>query len=276
MRRAFTLIELLVVIAIIAILAAILFPVFAQAKQSAKQTSSLSNNKQVTLSHIMYVGDYDDTQLPYVWQQRSDGEWITWMEMVNPYVKNKGVFLNPGQREDKGTYTAGCTGAPNPRVTSHWVTPMWVRYEYWNWWGTVMFAGFPIQASAQTTGPGGACDPAALAARPWSACIPFTSSDQPSNVALVIPGYMVAYERLGATGSVFGWPCTTGFAPGTSLPGQLALNKNVQIYRDGGNYGMADGHSKWFSAVNMNRNASKPHMYGGAAYPSSPYMVVLD
>lgn len=63
-RRAFTLIELLVVIAIIAILAAILFPVFAQAKEAAKKTQTLSNFKQSATAFIMYAGDYDD-QLPF-------------------------------------------------------------------------------------------------------------------------------------------------------------------------------------------------------------------
>ncbi len=60
-RRAFTLIELLVVIAIIAILAAILFPVFAQAREKARQTSCLSNHKQYALATLMYVQDYDET-----------------------------------------------------------------------------------------------------------------------------------------------------------------------------------------------------------------------
>src|SRR5687768_9671457 len=59
-RRAFTLIELLVVIAIIAILAAILFPVFAQAKEAAKKTHCVSNTKQVALAALMYAGDYED------------------------------------------------------------------------------------------------------------------------------------------------------------------------------------------------------------------------
>jgi len=61
LRRAFTLIELLVVIAIIAILAAILFPVFAQAKEAAKKTQCVSNTKQTALAAIMYAGDWDDT-----------------------------------------------------------------------------------------------------------------------------------------------------------------------------------------------------------------------
>ena len=60
MRKAFTLIELLVVIAIIAILAAILFPVFAQAKASAKRTTEISNYKNLGLGVIMYQSDYDD------------------------------------------------------------------------------------------------------------------------------------------------------------------------------------------------------------------------
>ncbi|HCD99964.1 MAG TPA: prepilin-type cleavage/methylation domain-containing protein, partial [Armatimonadetes bacterium] len=65
MKRAFTLIELLVVIAIIAILTAILFPVFAQAKLSAKRTQDLSNVKQLALGALMYASDNDDTLLSF-------------------------------------------------------------------------------------------------------------------------------------------------------------------------------------------------------------------
>src|SRR5579862_3576887 len=63
-RRGFTLIELLVVIAIIAILAAILFPVFAQAREKARQTTCVNNNKQWTTAAMMYVQDYDETFPP--------------------------------------------------------------------------------------------------------------------------------------------------------------------------------------------------------------------
>jgi prepilin-type N-terminal cleavage/methylation domain-containing protein/prepilin-type processing-associated H-X9-DG protein len=65
-RSGFTLIELLVVIAIIAILAAILFPVFAQAKAAAKKSANVSNLKQIALGVVLYVGDYDDTMVPYL------------------------------------------------------------------------------------------------------------------------------------------------------------------------------------------------------------------
>ena len=60
-RKGFTLIELLVVIAIIALLAAILFPVFAGAREKARQTACLNNNKQLGLAFVMYLGDYDET-----------------------------------------------------------------------------------------------------------------------------------------------------------------------------------------------------------------------
>jgi len=82
-KSAFTLIELLVVIAIIAILAAILFPVFAQAREKARQTSCLSNLKQIGLGIIMYVQDYDETFCPSVMEDN-----VEWSTLVQPYIKN--------------------------------------------------------------------------------------------------------------------------------------------------------------------------------------------
>ncbi len=90
MRGGFTLIELLVVIAIIAILAAILFPVFAKAREKARQTSCLSNVKQLSTAMMMYAQDYDE-RLPYQYFEDNRAIWCT----LVPYVKNWGVFTCP-------------------------------------------------------------------------------------------------------------------------------------------------------------------------------------
>src|SRR5580700_8403183 len=101
-NRAFTLIELLVVIAIIAILAAILFPVFAQARAQARKTTCLSNNKQVGLSLLMYVQDYDEV-LPLLFVPDSSftatdfipGGTQDWHNLIQPYTKNYQMMICP-------------------------------------------------------------------------------------------------------------------------------------------------------------------------------------
>jgi prepilin-type N-terminal cleavage/methylation domain-containing protein/prepilin-type processing-associated H-X9-DG protein len=121
MRKGFTLIELLVVIAIIAILAAILFPVFARAREKARQASCSSNEKQLGLALQMYKQDYDETN---VWDRMTTanppvagGPYATsWCgnvyfvkDILNPYIKNEQLWLCPS---DPGTTT--CT-VPVPR-----------------------------------------------------------------------------------------------------------------------------------------------------------------
>lgn len=114
-RRAFTLIELLVVIAIIAILAAILFPVFAQAKEAAKKTACLSNIKQINLGLQMYSTDYDDVNaLGEYGSSGAAGPHITWTTIVMPYIKS-GDFRVNSQGVQVSTGKAGifqCPTAP--------------------------------------------------------------------------------------------------------------------------------------------------------------------
>lgn len=102
-RRGFTLIELLVVIAIIAILAAILFPVFAQAREKARQTSCLANEKQLGLGLMQYQQDNDETYPQGYYYKNNTattngsatGGYITWTVTMQPYVKNAQVFVCP-------------------------------------------------------------------------------------------------------------------------------------------------------------------------------------
>jgi len=96
--RGFTLIELLVVIAIIAILAAILFPVFAQAREKARQTQCTSNAKQMATAIQMYKQDFDETY-PQAYYYANDnsgsGGYVQWSGLIQPYTKNFGMFVCP-------------------------------------------------------------------------------------------------------------------------------------------------------------------------------------
>jgi prepilin-type N-terminal cleavage/methylation domain-containing protein/prepilin-type processing-associated H-X9-DG protein len=110
-RRGFTLIELLVVIAIIAILAAILFPVFAQARDAARKASCISNCKQMGTAFMMYVQDYDE-QFPFVTCGDSyTGGCVSWLPSslpwpltIQPYVKNYGIYSCPSD-PDKACFS---------------------------------------------------------------------------------------------------------------------------------------------------------------------------
>lgn len=117
----FTLIELLVVIAIIAILAAILFPVFAQAREKARQTSCLSNTKQLATAIAMFAQDHEE-KLPKAWfnNQALDGEpWgmpaeTGWDTAIYPYIKSRDVFRCPSDNEKlvRNTWIEGVKNIP--------------------------------------------------------------------------------------------------------------------------------------------------------------------
>ncbi len=105
-QRGFTLIELLVVIAIIAILAAILFPVFAQAREKARAISCASNEKQMALGVIQYVQDYDESW-PIGLEWGGDGNDVfmyqsAWVGKIQPYIKNLSIFGCPDDPEAFG------------------------------------------------------------------------------------------------------------------------------------------------------------------------------
>ena len=102
-RTGFTLIELLVVIAIIAILAAILFPVFAKAREKARQASCLSNCKQLGLAFMQYVQDYDERYPPSSSGYESTS--VKWWDLIFPYIKNAQLYACPSSGYSNGYVT---------------------------------------------------------------------------------------------------------------------------------------------------------------------------
>src|SRR5687767_7261208 len=123
-RRGFTLIELLVVIAIIAILAAILFPVFAQAREKARAISCLSNTKQLALAVQMYVQDYDEV-LPMRQDPQATNNTWPWPVMsgkLNPYIKNAGPIGG-----DTGARSGVWACPSHPNATQNWKIGMSAR-----------------------------------------------------------------------------------------------------------------------------------------------------
>jgi prepilin-type N-terminal cleavage/methylation domain-containing protein/prepilin-type processing-associated H-X9-DG protein len=140
--RGFTLIELLVVVAIIAILAAMLFPVFAQAREKARQTTCLSNMQQLAKAQLMYTQDWDE-HLPHWWQYGAPREepygWFTfWTEYFQPYLRNTAVFKCP-------SFTWGPEGPDTGEKLADYALFTWgpngdgsSGNPYWRWAGPPM------------------------------------------------------------------------------------------------------------------------------------------
>ena len=116
-RQGFTLIELLVVIAIIAILAAILFPVFAKAREKARQTSCLSNLKQIALATLQYVQDYDERMPRYYHATPIN---YTAQTGIQPYMKSIQIWRCPsGSALFHYYWDSGWVGAPPEHLGSY-------------------------------------------------------------------------------------------------------------------------------------------------------------
>jgi prepilin-type N-terminal cleavage/methylation domain-containing protein/prepilin-type processing-associated H-X9-DG protein len=162
-RRGFTLIELLVVIAILTILAGILLPVFSQVREKARQTTCLSNLRQISTGMQLYLQDYDEQFPPVVSRDARSGYFYTstWLHLLQPYIKDTRVFIDPSSgnlNTDWRTSTdllynygyapssrvwggAGSTPFPSPLRTAAADVALWE--------GLGGFAGRPFQGYVQ-------------------------------------------------------------------------------------------------------------------------------
>jgi prepilin-type N-terminal cleavage/methylation domain-containing protein/prepilin-type processing-associated H-X9-DG protein len=219
MRKGFTLIELLVVIAIIAILAAILFPVFAKAREKARQTSCLSNVKQIALGVMMYAQDYDE-HLPIGWNVGTNGQcsgnvavnngqW-TYRGAIYPYVKNTQLFFCPSGSDVAGCRIYGWNPNLNGRGMARIQRPANVSL-------------IAESASWSTPVPGNRLDPES-----WG------EPGGNSHWQVAWPG-QGPYEGTGCN------PCT---------------RRPWALHNGGLNVGFCDGHGKWIKGTNLVSDSS--------------------
>ena len=238
--RGFTLIELLVVIAIIAILAAILFPVFAQAREKARQTTCGSNLKQIGLAVTMYAGDNDE-QFPAAANNTyaaTIGN-ITWYDLCEPYVKvgAKGMG-RPTEGGPKTFYT--CPSFANDAFPSNPGDP-----------APFAFTAAQITAGMSYAANGNLLPMYDSAVNKWfpgSRLAGFADLNAPSSVVLVA-------HSLGVRPAIGGDDVTTGCQgmESGSLAGAPAPRGHASAYcaarfkhSGGAVYLLADGHAKWF------------------------------
>jgi len=257
-RSAFTLIELLVVIAIIAILAAILFPVFAQAREQARKASCISNCKQLGLATMMYTQDYDETYPCNSWDGalmgttdndiKQDGKRYTvWMWRIMPYIKNKQVFVCPSDPNPKSGWTGYSTDP-----TDCWGVPTPISYGH----NGHLFGYGGLERDIGCDGPSAKAEDWPLAYPPHSmAAVPAPASTY--MIADYARGYMETwwinnlrasnYTRVynqSAPGGGATKDATEPWATRRKLP-------NASRHQLGSSIVYADGHAKWRSGLSI-------------------------
>ena len=224
-RRAFTLIELLVVIAIIAILAAILFPVFAQAKKSAKQTVSLSNVKQVGLATNLYFSDFDDVTPPIYWYDpslsASSNQGFSYYPLLMlPYTKSKQIFLCPmDTQDDPLLHDAAGHGRFDPANQFHdYITGANPSYGYNYIYLNTFVPPFNFSGVSSTSLEAPAETIMFAEATMKDLVVPSISTATTGTVTNA-----VGYARIRPPFAVpsFGWPGWTGTLPSAKSQGQL-------------------------------------------------------
>ena len=184
-RSGFTLIELLVVIAIIAILAAILFPVFARARENARRSSCQSNLKQIGLGIIQYIQDYDEKFMPGEGYEKAweiqPGIVPSWDLVIQPYTKSMQVLICPS--DTYSVVTNGALGTYGTNLRRSYSMPQDLAPEFNNGTGpngrdgiSLAKVGSPVLTVM--AGERGGCGPNPSSGATWFYCSTFSGSGQ--------------------------------------------------------------------------------------------------
>lgn len=239
----FTLIELLVVIAIIAILAAILFPVFAAAREKARQATCLSNQKQIALAFLGYIQDYDET-----YPMAEYGTGLTqnyWPMMVDPYIKGGlNDTANSGglsKNQPKSVYVCPDDGAPLSDNSGSLKTELSTRtlFSY-----QVNDYICPDDATGKTFQ-----EPASDA-----------KVDTPANLVLLSEGLGDNSYQMGRDDKSGGY--SNSSSGGTKFHDACYMNARRR-HSGGANFAFCDGHAKWFAAPSDHLSVYDATTYAG-------------
>ncbi len=264
-RRGFTLIELLVVIAIIVILAAILFLVFAQARAKARQTSCLSNQKQIGLAFVQYVQDYDETYFPFSYSgndPNAAGLETFWTDLLQPYTKSRGVFACPSNDESEPSFDSTGVlplGGANPSQQYH------VSYTLNE---PVFNQDGQFTDQNDKTGAGG---------RGNTFAVPSSKLNAPAEIALVGEGRWAfsfhscqkdstngKYSSYWLQSQDENWGYGDFTGGNSDAAGNVSGLKATPHHSGGTNFAFADGHAKWSKlTLGGNNGAGQDNLFWG-------------
>ncbi len=246
-QRGFTLIELLVVIAIIAILAAILFPVFAKAREKARQTACLSNMKQMALGSLQYTQDYDEK---YIAGVNRYGKGPGWAGEMYPYVKSTGVFRCP----DDATALPGTTVSYalnsqfSPFVPSgNGAQPISIAQLNASA-NTVQFFEIVNSGYYDVTIPDGATSSQGMSSDVTGANYGGSPSGFGTGGTEDLSGFNTSFGSANDGKHV---QYATGYLRNSENNANNDFTAPLGRHSDGANYVMADGHAKWFRGSNV-------------------------
>ncbi len=268
--QGFTLIELLVVIAVIAILAAILFPVFAKVREKARQTTCLSNIKQLSLANVQYAQDYDETYVrvkqlnsssvatPASLEVPQEPPYLIWSGLLNPYTKSVGILTCP---------SAGYSiVSPGPDGNFDGIEDTVTNDSQ---------LSIGINSAVDPLGSYGCLSPIIAQGSPVP--LPATCSVQPTDASYQYPAQSPIFADsvpnvpTASPASTPANPFPLGFVVNAAFPLNISGGLTNR-HSAGTNIGFLDGHAKWYPTSQVYATATSiSDVFAGSSFGPSNY-----